>query len=184
MFTGIFHSFCYCKSVTRLLRTEAATRGVLSKKVFLETPLLQNTCGGLLQSVKELKSLSKFCKVNCIVSFCHVTFPASKKSNSNPFHVSVLQFYLNYSSQLVWMVTVLLFFFQSCYVLFLKLVTLKVDHGRFFIKKGVFSFFCYLGVNCLPWAGPKFFLVLINKNFKKCFITLIRKRVKCHLQTW
>ena len=152
--------------------------------MFLETPLLQNTSGGLLESVKELKSLSKFCKVLCIVSFCHVTFPASKKSNPKAFHVSVLQFYLNYSSQLVWMVTVLLFFFQSCYVLFLKLVTLKVDHGRFFIKKGVFSFFCYLGVNCLPWAGPKFFLVLINKNFKKCFITLIRKRVKCHLQTW
>ena len=157
MFTGIFHSFCYCKSVTRFLRTEAATRGVLSKKVFLETPLLQNTSGGLLESVKELKSLSKFCKVLCIVSFCHVTFPASKKSNPKAFHVSVLQFYLNYSSQLVWMVTVFLFFFQSCYVLFLKLVTLKVDHGRFFIKKGVFSFFCYLGVNCLPGVGPKFF---------------------------
>ena len=115
--------------------------------------------------------------MNCIVSFCHVTFPASKKSNSKPFHVSVLQFYLNYSSQLVWMVTVLLFFFQSCYVLFLKLVTLKVDHGRFFIKKGVFNFFCYLGVNCLPGAGPKFFSSYQKKK-KKVFYYFDKKKGK------
>ena len=151
MFTGIFHSFCYCKSVTRFLRTEAATRGVLRNTSFTEH---------LWRTASIRKRIKILIKILQSALYCFVLsrdFPSIKKSNPKAFHVSVLQFYLNYSSQLVWMVTVYLFFFQSCYVLFLKLVTLKVDHGRVFIKKSVFSFFCYLGVNCLPWAGPNFF---------------------------